>query len=619
MRHRRPTRSRLGHQQSVSAPARAARPRLHHAEEPRADGLDAHRPGGRPQALRSAWPRIFAERARGGVGPDRHRRLRAQHRGLGQAVRRHAGHARRGAAAPASSPTPCTPRAARSRCRSCTPGATATHPLCGGAVAHQVARSSPFTPRELIGARHRAADPRLRPLRRAGARGRLRRRRDDGLARATSSTSSSSRTPTSAPTTGAAPTRTACACRSRSCARTREAVGPRLHHHLPPVDARPGARRQQLGRGGAAGQGACEAAGATHHQHRHRLARGAHADHRHHRCRARAFAWVTRRRLEAARSRIPLITTNRINTPEVAEQILADGCADMVSMARPLLADAEFVEQGRAGPRRRDQHLHRLQPGLPGPHLREQARAAAWSTRAPATRPSWSTGRSTRPQAHRRGRRRARRAWRPRPTLAERGHEVHAVRSGRRDRRPVQHGQAHPGQGRVQRDAALLRTPARASPACTLRLGTRVDAAALIAQRLRRGGARHRRHAARPAHPGPGRIPKVLSYIDVLRHGKPVGKRVAIIGAGGIGFDVAEFLVHAPATRRRWTCTTGWREWGVADPAQARGGVRAAAQPQRRRAPGDAAAAQGRQARRGPGQDHRLDPPRRAEDEAAWR
>jgi len=66
--------------------------------------------------------------------------------------------------------------------------------------------------------------------------------------------------------------------------------------------------------------------------------------------------------------------------------------------------------------------------------------------------------------------------------------------------------------------------------------------------------------------------PKVLSYIDVLRARKPVGKRVAIVGAGGIGFDVAEFLVHdgnSPTMHLdEWLS-----EWGVVDPAEARGGV----------------------------------------------
>ena len=89
-----------------------------------------------------------------------------------------------------------------------------------------------------------------------------------------------------------------------------------------------------------------------------------------------AFAWVTKKmkaEFAAAGISTPLVTSNRINTPEVAEQVLAEGCADMVSMARPLLADADFVKKAAQGRAARHQHLHRLQPGLPGPYLQEQA------------------------------------------------------------------------------------------------------------------------------------------------------------------------------------------------------------------------------------------------------
>ncbi len=85
-----------------------------------------------------------------------------------------------------------------------------------------------------------------------------------------------------------------------------------------------------------------------------------------------AFAWVTKK-LKGEVS-IPLCTTNRINDPAVAESLLAEGCADMVSMARPLLADPRVREEGGGRPRRRDQHLHRLQPGVPGQGIRRQAR-----------------------------------------------------------------------------------------------------------------------------------------------------------------------------------------------------------------------------------------------------
>ena len=67
--------------------------------------------------------------------------------------------------------------------------------------------------------------------------------------------------------------------------------------------------------------------------------------------------------------------------------------------------------------------------------------------------------------------------------------------------------------------------------------------------------------------------PKVLSYIDVLRHGKPVGQRVAVIGAGGIGFDVAEFLVHGNHPSTTLDLPAWKAEWGITDPAEARGGL----------------------------------------------
>jgi 2,4-dienoyl-CoA reductase (NADPH2) len=67
--------------------------------------------------------------------------------------------------------------------------------------------------------------------------------------------------------------------------------------------------------------------------------------------------------------------------------------------------------------------------------------------------------------------------------------------------------------------------------------------------------------------------PKVLSYIDVLRHGKPVGQRVAVIGAGGIGFDVTEFLVHGNHPSTTLDLPAWKAEWGITDPAEARGGL----------------------------------------------
>ena len=83
-----------------------------------------------------------------------------------------------------------------------------------------------------------------------------------------------------------------------------------------------------------------------------------------------AFAWVTQQL--KGKVGIPLVATNRINTPEVAEQLLADGIADMVSHGAAVPGRPDFRAKGRCGQGRRDQHLHRLQPGLPGPHLWRQ-------------------------------------------------------------------------------------------------------------------------------------------------------------------------------------------------------------------------------------------------------
>ncbi len=85
-----------------------------------------------------------------------------------------------------------------------------------------------------------------------------------------------------------------------------------------------------------------------------------------------AFAPLSAR-LKAA-VKVPVIVSNRINTPEVAEDLLAQGAGDLVSMARPLLADPEFVHEDRRGTRARNQHLYRLQSGLPRSHVQEPAR-----------------------------------------------------------------------------------------------------------------------------------------------------------------------------------------------------------------------------------------------------
>lgn len=170
-----------------------------------------------------------------------------------------------------------------------------------------------------------------------------------------------------------------------------------------------------------------------------------------------AYAWVTKKVMGAVS--IPLVTTNRINTPELAEQLLAEGHADMVSMARPMLADPDFVSKAKARPARGHQHLHRLQPGLPRPHLQRQDHLLPGE---PACLPRDGTGPHPDPypqarRRRRRGPRRTRLRGRRRRTRPRR----HPLRRRARDRRPAQRGPQGPRQAGVRRDDPLLPHPAR--------------------------------------------------------------------------------------------------------------------------------------------------------------
>ena len=285
-----------------------------------------------------------------------------------------------------------------------------------------------------------------------------------------------------------------------------------------------------------------------------------------------AFAWVTKKmrdELRAADIGIPLITSNRINTPEVAEQVLADGCADMVSMARPLLADSHFVAKAREG-RAADintciacnqaclDHIfsNKLATCLVNPRAARETEIVI--RRTPARRRFAVVGAGPAGLA-------------ASTTLAERGHEVHLFDAAEHIGGQFNMARRIPGK---EEFGETLRYFDRRLQATGVQqhLGTRVDAATLID-----GGYDGVILATGvvPRSPGiPGQDgPNVLSYIDVLLHGRPVGARVAIIGAGGIGFDVAEFLV-TPAGQSVTLDPDAWRaEWGVADPADVRGGL----------------------------------------------
>ncbi|MEO8059153.1 MAG: NADPH-dependent 2,4-dienoyl-CoA reductase [Burkholderiales bacterium] len=285
-----------------------------------------------------------------------------------------------------------------------------------------------------------------------------------------------------------------------------------------------------------------------------------------------AFAWVTqkmRKELRAAGYRVPLITSNRINMPEVAEAILEEACADMVSMARPLLADAHFVNKAAAG--QRDQintciacnqacldHTFKSQLAscLVNPRAGHETtlliRAVAKKKRV-AVVGAGPAGLSAA------------------TTLAERGHDVHLFESAAQIGGQFNMAKRVPGK---EEFSETLRYFARriTLTGVQLHLGTRATTAQLLASKF------DEVVLATGVLPRDAKIPgsdgaNVLSYVDVLLHGKAVGARVAIVGAGGIGFDVAEFLVTAPGHSPTMNLHEWLAEWGVADPGTVRGGV----------------------------------------------
>ncbi|UDM15723.1 NADPH-dependent 2,4-dienoyl-CoA reductase [Vogesella sp. XCS3] len=282
------------------------------------------------------------------------------------------------------------------------------------------------------------------------------------------------------------------------------------------------------------------------------------------------FAWVTKRLM--GKVGIPLITTNRINTPDVAEDILSSGCADMVSMARPFLADPEFVikaEQGRA-----DEintcigcnqacldHIFqgKLTSCLVNPRACRETELNYVKTDTPKKLAVVGAGPAGLAFA---------------TIAAERGHQVTLFDAGSEIGGQFNVAKKVPGKEEFYE---TLRYFARRIEitGVTLQLDTRVAAADLAGFDevvLATGIAPRKPPIEGIDHP------KVLSYLDVLKYGKPVGRSVAVIGAGGIGFDVSEYLTHEGKSPSLDTAAF-MKEWGV-DMAVATAGGLAASGPQ---------------------------------------
>ena len=284
-----------------------------------------------------------------------------------------------------------------------------------------------------------------------------------------------------------------------------------------------------------------------------------------------AFASVTGRLRKVVK--VPVITSNRINMPQVAEDVLARGDADLVSMARPMLADPELVNKAAQG---REDEINTCiacnQACLDHTFGGNQEVSCLVNPRAchetllefkPVQRAKQLAVVGAGPAGMGFA-----------IAAAERGHHVTIFEAG-----PEIGGQFNlasrvPGKEEFKETLRYWRTMV-AKLGITLQLNTRVDAAALAAQ-VGQGAFDEVVVAAGivPRTPGLPGIdhPKVVGYMDAILGRKPIGRRVAIMGAGGIGFDVAELVTHEGASAAMDVDVFA-REWGIDFTNHPRGGV----------------------------------------------
>ena len=276
-----------------------------------------------------------------------------------------------------------------------------------------------------------------------------------------------------------------------------------------------------------------------------------------------AYTWVTAR--VKKEMPIPVITSNRINTPDVAEEVIARGDADMISMARPFLADANFVAKAAAD---KGDEINtcigcnqacldaifngKITSCLVNPfacnetemhlHLATDIKTIAVVGAGPAGLAAATTA-------------------------ARRGHNVTLFDAATQIGGQFNIAKKIPGKEEFNETIRYFEKEIELS-GVMLRLSQKVKTEDLLGfdEVILATGVTPRR----PAIPGIDH-PKVLGYLEVVR-GASVGKSVAIIGAGGIGFDISEFLIHSGPSASQ-DIPTFMKEWGIDMTFTARGGV----------------------------------------------
>ncbi|MCP4123635.1 MAG: NADPH-dependent 2,4-dienoyl-CoA reductase [Bacteroidetes bacterium] len=279
-----------------------------------------------------------------------------------------------------------------------------------------------------------------------------------------------------------------------------------------------------------------------------------------------SFTWVTRK-LKGEVS-IPLVTSNRINMPHVAEEVLARGDADMVSMARPFLADAEIMKKGRE---KREDEINTciacnqacLDHVFKNKHTSCLVNPRACHETLLNYTPTNNKKKLAVVGAGPGGLAFA-------TTASKRGHDVTLFEAASEIGGQFNMAKQVPGKEEFFETIRYFKKQIELT-GVDLRLNTKVCSEDLLKADydeiiLATGVTPREVNLPGIDHP------KTLSYVEVLRDKKPVGERVAVIGAGGIGFDVSEFLSHKGESTAL-NVAAYLKEWGVDPNNEVRGGI----------------------------------------------